>query len=135
MKPAKPKTCKCGNEFKPKSALSKWCSYKCWLKAAKETKRSITVKVLVKGSPIRKVSKKRAVENREYLKLRAKFLAENPRCAVYPELMATDVHHMASGKDRAKHYLDVDTWMSVSRAAHNWIHENPREARQLGYLK
>ena len=48
---------------------------------------------------------------------------------------ATDVHHTHSGSDRAVYYLIQSTWLSVCRNCHNWIHEHPTEARELGLLK
>jgi hypothetical protein len=85
---------------------------------------------------MRKLSKKRAKQNREYLKLRKVFLAreENEFCPITGE-MATEIHHTYSGKDRNTHFLEVETWIAVSRDGHNWIHDNPKKSRELGYLK
>ena len=44
---------------------------------------------------------------------------------------STDCHH---SKKRGKHYLDVSSWMAVSREAHQRIHDNPKWAREQGYL-
>ena len=86
--------------------------------------------------PIKKVSEKRKVENKEYTVKRLKFLtqSENLRCPITGQ-KATEVHHTYCGKDRAKYYLDSDTWLAVSRDGHNWIHDNPAESREKGYLK
>jgi hypothetical protein len=85
--------------------------------------------------PIPKVSDKRKIENAKYSVLRIEFLGkkENKICPItgWP---ATEVHHKWCGKDRAKYYLDTTTWIAVSRDGHNWIHDNPIEARELGYL-
>lgn len=93
----------------------------------------------LKLTPIYKippVSKKRKVENARYSVLRIEFLSkpENQKCPItgWP---TTDVHHTYSGKDRAKYFLDVSTWIAVSREGHNWIHDNPIESREKGYLK
>jgi len=85
--------------------------------------------------PIAKRSKKREAENKVYLMLREKFLKDNPNCAVYPHLQSNEVHHQHSGKDRDKYFLVVETWLAVSRVGHNWIHEHPKEARELNLLK
>lgn len=87
-----------------------------------------------KPKPIPKESKKRKEQRKEYTALRSVFLA-NKKCVIYPNKKATDVHHTYSGKDRATHYLDVKTWLPVSREGHVWIHEHSKEARKLGYLK
>ena len=71
-------------------------------------------------------------ELKEYRKLRFKFLKENPKCAVYPNLLACDVHHM---RGRAgKLFLCTDFWLGVSREGHNKIGENPEWARKNGFL-
>jgi len=38
-------------------------------------------------------------------------------------LISTDVHHLYSGKDRNKYYLDETTWKAVCRNCHNYIHD------------
>jgi hypothetical protein len=47
----------------------------------------------------------------------------------------SEIHHSYSGKDRDKYYLDTTTWYAVERCCHDWCHANPKEARELGYLK
>jgi hypothetical protein len=87
-----------------------------------------------KAKPIRKMSKKREIQNREYLKLRAKFLKENPKCAIFGN-PSVEVHHTFADSKRSAHFLDVSTWMAVSRAGHNYIHDKPIRAREKGWLK
>lgn len=86
-------------------------------------------------TPIKKVSDKRKIKDLQYYALRKVFLEkpENKICPItgWP---TTEVHHKYSGKDRDKHYLDTETWLAVSRDGHNWIHDNPQEAREKGYL-
>lgn len=84
--------------------------------------------------PIAKKSEKRKVADIEYKKLNIQFLSENTMCAIYPHLRATEVHHTHCGKDRDKYYLDTTTWLPVSREGHNHIHNNPKEAREKGWL-
>jgi hypothetical protein len=86
--------------------------------------------------PIPKVSKKRQIQNLQYSVLRTEFLGkkENQICPITKQ-QTIEVHHTYCGKDRAKYYLDVSTWLAVSRDGHNWIHNNPKEARELGFLK
>jgi hypothetical protein len=86
---------------------------------------------------IRRVSKKRAKDMKTYALLREAFLKANPVCRVSlfnlgEVVPATEVHHV---KGWGKHYLDVDSWMAVSRQGHEWIHNNPSKARKFGYLK
>jgi len=85
--------------------------------------------------PIAKVSKKKAIQDAQYYVLRTEFLVkkENQICPITGQ-QTTEVHHKWSGKDRAKYYLDVSTWLAVSRDGHIWIHQNSKEAREKGFL-
>jgi hypothetical protein len=87
---------------------------------------------------IPQVSSKRAKKDAEYLKLRQRFLTENPLCQISVAGCshgATDVHHTKSGSDRDTYYLIQSTWIASCRACHQWVHLNSKEARILGYLK
>ena len=76
------------------------------------------------------MSPTRALDAREYTKLKAKFFEERPRCEVC-NAKSLDVHHMAG---RGRNYLKINTWMSVCRKCHDEIHQNPKWAREKGYL-
>ncbi|WP_215239299.1 hypothetical protein [Dyadobacter helix] len=80
------------------------------------------------------MSKKHSKELKTYSQLRKEFLEkfENMFCAVYPHLLATEVHHT---KGRGKYLNDTDTWLAVSREGHIWIHENPKLSRERGFMK
>ena len=80
-------------------------------------------------------SKKRIAQDIVYSKLRIVFLnkPENKVCVITGE-ETTEIHHKWSGKDRDKYYLQVDTWLAVSRNGHIWIHQNPKLAREKGML-
>lgn len=114
----------CKISFKPKYFLQKICLSEECKKAQKAT---------VKPKPIQKLSGKRKKEMFQYLKLRQEFLP-GKICPVTNE-PATEIHHSYSGKDRAKHFLETDTWIGVTRKGHEWIHAHPKEARELGLLK
>ena len=84
------------------------------------------------------VSSKKKKKDTEYLKLRERFLTQNPICTVSVAGCgngATDVHHTYAGSNRDAFYLIQSTWLPVCRNCHNWVHSNPIEARVLGYLK
>jgi hypothetical protein len=84
------------------------------------------------------VSSKRKKKDVEYLKLRERFLNENPVCQVSVTGCmngASDVHHTYAGSNRDAFYLVQSTWLAVCRSCHNHIHNNPAEARTLGWLK
>jgi hypothetical protein len=107
--------------------------------------------------PIKKVAKKRAALNREYMKLRDAFLKSHPWCwwwmlqNGYQESdvrengcvicnytnslilvpLATEIHHK---KGRGKYLNDTSTWMAVSAAGHRAIHANPKLSYERGYM-
>lgn len=125
----------------------------------KPLKRSST---LLKRTPLRKVSKKRAKDSRIYSAKRKAFLEAHPWCHVWlletgyslphpkeirPSFFmigkttigptdicpyATDIHH-TKGRT-GTNYLDETTWLAVSREMHERIHNNPSWARERGYL-
>jgi 5-methylcytosine-specific restriction endonuclease McrA len=86
---------------------------------------------------IKPVSTKQAKALTEYSKVRKAFLAEHLYCEANLTgclIVAQDVHHKFSGSKRAAHFLEVSTWMAVCRVCHNNIHNNPKNAKELGYL-
>ncbi len=80
---------------------------------------------------IKKVSDKKKLNDALYFVLRAKFLKDNPKCFVYPWLESIECHHKR-GKI-GKNYLDVSTFLAVSREAHRKIEDNPEWAKEMGY--
>lgn len=79
---------------------------------------------------IRKLSKKRAKQNREYSTLRKQFLELNPNCRVCG-IEATDIHHK---KGRTGHLLtDIRFFLPVCRRCHQRIELNPSWAKEKGY--
>jgi len=118
----------CGKEFRKHKTTDKYCSYACEIadNGFPEKKKS---------KPIPKVSVKRKSMNEQYSVLRKEFLAlpENKFCPITKQ-PTTEIHHKWSGKDRAKYFLDVSTWLAVSRDGHIWIHDNSKEAREKGFL-
>jgi len=89
-------------------------------------------------SIIPQVSSRKKKKDLEYSKLRKKYLEKNNMCKVGVKdcgKSATDVHHTRGGSERDVYYLIQSTWLPVCRSCHNWIHTNPKEARELNYLK
>ncbi len=85
----------------------------------------------VKPQGINRVSKKKSKEVAEYAVKRKNFLAKYNRCAVYPRLMATQVHHKKGRLGSL--FLDENFWLAVSALGHKWIEEHPEEAYKKGY--
>ena len=112
---------------------NRYCKY-CWSCHKSSTNKSQKPNVSV----IPRVSAKRKQKDLEYSKLRSRFLTENSLCKVDVKgctKKATDVHHTYAGSNRDVYYLIQSTWLPVCRNCHNWIHANPKKARQLNYLK
>jgi hypothetical protein len=84
-----------------------------------------------KVTTIRKVSKRRAEENAEYHHKRKDFLEKNPKCAVFPNLTATQIHHK---KGRIGSLLtDERYFLPVSDEGHKAIEANPEWAYKVGF--
>jgi hypothetical protein len=112
----------------------KYCKY-CWSCQNPKNKDNIQKPTDYK---IPLVSSKKKKKDAEYLKLRERFLTENPLCVVKVNGCghgATDVHHKFSGSDRDTYYLVQSTWLAVCRNCHDWIHAHPAEARTMNWLK
>lgn len=94
----------------------------------------------LKRKPMKQVSDKRKVDEKEYARLRKAFLKD--RCACQPcqhEFMkglranisfSSQVHHMAK---RGKHYLNIDTWLPVCAEHHAEIEGDRAWAEDMGY--
>lgn len=122
----------CNKEFKLYKTTDKFCSPGCAYASQKS-------KPIKKHKPIKPMSEKRKAESYIYTKKRKAFLAlqENQVCivskAVFNETrLAREIHHKAGRKGKLLNY--VPFWLAVSRKGHNWIHNNPEKAYQLGFL-
>lgn len=90
----------------------------------------------LKRCPIRKVSKKRAKQLREYSKLRKEFLAKHPHCEIFENdctRKATEIHHM--NKREGERLLDTAWWLPACRSCHQFITDRPACARASGFTK
>lgn len=109
---------------------------------------------LKRKTPLRRMSKRRQSESNEYEKLKEQFLKEHDICQLWMAEnniregdwgdrvkafcmgapRSTEIHHKFCGSNRKKHFLDVSSWMALSRQSHEKIHQNPKWARENGYL-
>lgn len=90
----------------------------------------------MKRTPIRKVSKKRAGELKAYYALRATFLKLRPYCEIFEPCCtrkATEIHHV-NGRNGDR-LLDSQWFLPACRACHSFIHDRPKYAREMGFLK
>lgn len=93
---------------------------------------------------LRPVSKKREALNRARRDFVAGFLAAHPRCQAGGLILPVDhrhrcgVHsvdvHEVLTRARGGSVLDPGNCRAICRACHDWIHENPASATDLGLL-
>ena len=124
----KPKKCKqCGEEFTPiYKSTQAMCSPECFYNSKAKTKKKVK-----RPNPI---SKKRAEQLKEYRKLRDKYLDEHSICEVHDcNNDTTNLHHK-SGRT-GETLCDTKYFMACCHTCHpKRIHENPKWARENGYL-
>ena len=89
---------------------------------------------MIRRTPIRRVSAKRARALKCYSLLRSAFLQANPVCQ-FPHCNAhsVDLHHRA--KRHGDNLNNVEEFRARGRYHHTYVHEHPSEARRLGLLK
>lgn len=100
----------------------------------KDCVRTEYVKPTPTTKQIKKRSDKKVLEDKLYTIVRRKYMNENPNCQVNTALCTTvgiEIHHTAG---RGINTNNVDTFLTVCRECHNYIHANPKWARELKYL-
>ena len=99
-----------------------------WHQFLREDKKKPKKKVFT----IKPISDKMAAKYKEYRSVRDIHMAENPICEFKGcTKVSQDLHHKAG---RGKFMCDKNTFMAICRKHHTWIHEHPKESRELGYL-
>lgn len=78
------------------------------------------------------MSEKMKVKSKEYSSLRLEYLFDHIDCEICNFLSATQIHHKEL---RGKNHNNVETFLAVCNHCHQRIHENPKWARENGYLK
>lgn len=89
----------------------------------------------LKRSPLKKESSKRQKKSSIYSVLKRKYLEDNSLCEICCSSYSGEIHHKFAGADRDKYMNDTSTWMALCNFCHKEVHENPRWAREMGYLK
>ena len=105
------------------------------LKRKKPLQRSGRLRPLSKAP--HKVAKRKLYE-----KNRREYLDEHPECEICGLKCRRDLHHKAgrTGKSLNEHgemefnYTNKATFMAVCRICHEYLHRNPKEARERGWL-
>jgi hypothetical protein len=108
-----------------------FCGKDCAINYKKKQKKIV--------KPIKQFSDARAKRNTAYLIANKAFLMEeeNQFCPVMglifnKTVRTTEVHH-TNGRENNR-LLDRNYWLAVSREGHQWIHNNPKKAREQGWL-
>jgi len=112
-------------------------------KIADERKKEATKREMfyAKSKPVykkpAKVSDKRKVQNAVYYELKSVFLLEHPECElklIGCENFSVDVHHLASGSNKATNLNNTNTWKASCRHCHTQLHDklSAKEARDKG---
>ena len=85
--------------------------------------------------PIRPRSKKMevlyATKRRNLVK---RLLAERPICQRCLSDRSQDIHELKS-RARGGSITDLDNLVALCRTCHNWVTQNPKEAKEQGWLK
>ncbi len=117
----------CSKEFQQYSTLDKYCSYLCKNEAK-------TIKTSSKRKSIAPISKSRAERLKVYRELRDEYLKNNPYCEVKGcTKETTNLHHKAGRI--GDNLTNVAYFMACCSTCHpKKIHENPKWARENGYL-
>lgn len=87
----------------------------------------------MKRTRLRPVSQKRQKQNALYRQVKADYMKSKGRCCEFcRRAPATDIHHKAG---RTGNLLcAVEYFAAVCRPCHDWIHANPKEATERGYI-
>lgn len=113
----------CDKQFRQFNSLVKVCSTSCDIEYSKENPK--------KG--LNKKSVKRTIQEEIYKDLRTTYLNKNPLCECDKTRKATQIHHM-NGREGDR-LNDVVYFLAVCDGCHKWIHANPKESREKGWLK
>lgn len=85
----------------------------------------------VKRAPLKKISDKRKAQVAVYSLLKKQFLKDNPKCLVTGK-PSTQIHHI--NHREGERLNDTRYWMAVSQEGHDYIHANPKESYEKGWL-
>ena len=119
----------CGKENVPLISSRRHCIY-CSNKWKFEQKKA-------KGErtqPKQESDRQKAL-NKVYNEVARQYKEDHPYCEIRKEGICTgrtsDVHHKAG---RGKNLLNTKTFKASCRSCHTYIHENPKESREKGWL-
>lgn len=91
----------------------------------------IPKKIKIVLNRIKLVSPKRKKQLQLYKIIKEKYLKDNPKCEIC-KCEATEIHHK-NGRN-GERLNDTNYFMSICRYDHSYIHENPKQSREKGWL-
>lgn len=104
-----------------------------WMQKENDRREVRRPKPAPKKVTIKPASKKRAKQNKEYQVIRIQFLINHPACEAMVKCKgnrATEVHHV---QGRIADLLtDTNNFLSVCHSCHEFIENNPNEAKEMG---
>lgn len=95
---------------------------------------------MIRSTPLRKVSRKRAAQRYDYEQAKAAaWLRDGGRCqADWPEVDCAgplDPHHIATQRMYPELRCDPENLLTLCRAHHQAVHEDTKTARRKGLLR
>lgn len=106
----------------------------CWSSQNQSIKKPKAI-LSPRGQIAQKSEKQKAID-KAYTLMRKIYMTQNPLCNIkIPGVCtggSTDVHHI---EGRGIKTLVQSTWVATCRSCHSYLHLNPVEARELGFLK
>lgn len=118
----------CANTFTPFKSTDKYCKPKCYYDSVKVPEKP--------RKAVKKVSDKRLEENKEYKKLRLKFLSlpENQICFIDGcNQQANTIEHLKGRWGR--NYLDTTTWAACCLEHNLELENNPELSKKYQLSK
>ena len=90
----------------------------------------------------RSIAPHKVAKRKLYEKNRKEYLAEHPKCEICGNKCRRDLHHKAGRTGKSPNeegvmefnYTNKATFMAVCRVCHEYLHRNPKEARERGWL-
>lgn len=87
---------------------------------------------LKRKKKLNRVSSKQKSRLERYYPIRNAFMEEYKVCQICRNFQATDLHHR-KGR-RGNLLFDTEWFMALCRTCHDWVHNNIKQAKEMGWL-
>jgi hypothetical protein len=88
----------------------------------------------MKRSPLKKMSKKKAQQDRAFRILKPIYIRSHPYCEMFDDCFneTVDIHHM---KGQAGELMCDEEWFKATcRPCHDWVETHKNKARAMGLI-